>query len=279
LPLTPRNAHAALIPVLSNREIVPGIFRMAFEAPRLAAGAKPGQFVMLSIPPTHDPLLPRPFAVFNVDGQRVEILYRRVGKGTGLLSGMRTGDLLRVLGPLGNGFALPDPSVTSIVLAGGIGFASVHFLLLKLLKRQTAPTTLLYGVRSHEEIIPMESLDKKGLLIRVATEDGQQGVKGTVIDLLSTTLPRTENLPTATIESFACGPLAMLRAVAGRMKGLGMRSQFSMESRMACGYGVCQGCVIPFKGDDDPKQIKYRKVCTEGPVFAAEEICWDAIQE
>jgi dihydroorotate dehydrogenase electron transfer subunit len=279
LPLTPRNSHTALIPVLSNREIVPGIFRMAFEAPRLAAEAQPGQFVMLSIPLTHDPLLPRPFAVFNVEGSRVEILYRKVGKGTGLLSGMRTGDPLRVLGPLGNGFALPDPSVTSIVVAGGIGFASIHFLLIHLMKRQTVPTTLLYGARCHEEIVPLESFDKQGLLIRIATEDGRQGVKGTVIDLLATALPLTENLPSAAIESFVCGPMAMLRAVAERMKGLGMRAQFSMESRMACGYGVCQGCVIPFKGDDGPQQIKYRKVCTEGPVFAAEEICWDAIQE
>lgn len=279
MPLTPHNTPAALIPVLSNKQIVPGIFLMAFEAPRLAAEAQPGQFLMLSIPPTHDPLLPRPFAVFNVAGQRVEVLYRRVGKGTRLLSGMRTGDLLRVLGPLGNGFALPDPSVTSIVVAGGIGIASVHFLLVHLLARQSAPTTLLYGVRSHEEIVSLRSLDKKGLLIRVATEDGQQGVKGTVLDLLSTTLPQTQNLPTASIESFVCGPLAMLRAVAARMKGLGMRAQFSMESRMACGYGVCQGCVIPFKGDHDPKQIKYRKVCTQGPVFPAEEICWEAIRE
>jgi len=279
LSLIPHKAPTALIPVLSNREIVPGIFLMAFEAPRLAAEAKPGQFVMLSIPPTHDPLLPRPLAVFNVDGQCVEVLYRRVGKGTGLLSGMRTGDLLRVLGPLGNGFDLPDPSVTCILLAGGIGFASLHFLLVNLLKRQTAPTTLLYGARSHRDLIPIESLDKRGLLIHVATEDGQKGVKGTAIDLLSTTLPGKGRLPATTIESFVCGPLAMLRAVALRLKGLGMRAQFSMESRMACGYGVCQGCVIPCKGEEDSKRVRYRKVCTEGPVFPGEEIFWDGIKD
>jgi dihydroorotate dehydrogenase electron transfer subunit len=278
LPLTPHNTSTALIPVLANKEIVPGIFRMAFEAPRLAAEAQPGQFVMLSIPPTHDPLLPRPFAVFNVEGQSVEILYRTVGKGTGLLSGMRTGDILRVLGPLGNGFSLPGPSVTSIVVAGGIGIASVHFLLVALLKRQKVPTTLLYGARSHQEIVPLESLGKEGLLIRIATEDGRQGIKGTVIDLLSTALPRTENPATAAMESFVCGPMAMLKAVAGRMKDLGMRTQFSMESRMACGYGVCQGCVIPFKGADHPQQVKYRKVCTEGPVFAAEDVFWEAME-
>jgi dihydroorotate dehydrogenase electron transfer subunit len=279
LPLTPHDTHAALIPILSNREVVPDIFRMAFEAPRLAAEARPGQFVMLSIPHTHDPLLPRPFAVFNVEGQRVEILFRRVGKGTGLLAGMRTGDLLRVLGPLGNGFTQPDPSVRSIVVAGGIGIASVHFLLVELVKRQTDRTTLLYGVRSREEIVPLESLEKKGLVARIATEDGQQGVKGTVMDLLPATLPQERDLSTAAFESFVCGPLAMLRAVAVRMKGLGMKAQFSMESRMACGYGVCQGCVLPFRGDEGPQQIKYRKVCTEGPVFWADEICWEAIRE
>jgi dihydroorotate dehydrogenase electron transfer subunit len=279
LPLTPRDTHTALIPILSNREVLPDIFLMAFEAPRIAAEARPGQFVMLSIPATHDPLLPRPFAVFNVEGQRVEILFRRVGKGTGFLAGMRAGDLLRVLGPLGNGFALPDPAVKSIVIAGGIGIASVHFLLVRLLKQQTAPTTLLYGTRSHREIVPLESLQKKGLLVRVATEDGRQGVKGMVTDLLPATLPQEKDLSTAPIESFVCGPLAMLRAVAGRVKVLGMKAQFSMESRMACGYGVCQGCVLPFKGDEDPRQVKYRKVCTEGPVFAAEDICWEAVRE
>jgi dihydroorotate dehydrogenase electron transfer subunit len=252
---------------------------MVFEAPRLAAEAQPGQFVMLSVPATHDPLLPRPFAVFKVQGQGVEILYRRVGKGTGLLSGMKPGDLLRVLGPLGNGFALPASSVSSIVVAGGIGIASVHFLLLDLLKRRTAPTTLLYGARSREEIVPLESLEKEGLLIRIATEDGRRGVQGTVMELLPSALPRQEDLASAAVASFACGPLGMLRALAARMEGFGMRAQFSMESRMACGYGVCQGCVLPFKGEQDPKQIEYRKVCTEGPVFDAEEICWEALQE
>ena len=279
MPLTPQNNRASLLPILSNKEIVPGIFLMSFEAPRLAAESLPGQFVMLSIPPLYDPLLPRPFAVFNVEGQRVEILFRRVGKGTALLAEMKAGDMLRVLGPLGNGFTLPQPPVPSNVVAGGIGIASVHFLLVELLEGKAASTTLLYGVRSHEEIVPLDSLREKGLDVRIASEDGLEGIQGTVLDLMPASRAGKEAPPSAAGEFFVCGPPAMLRAVARRMRDLGVSAQFSMESRMACGYGVCQGCVIPFKVTENPEQIRYRKVCTEGPVFRSEDICWDALQE
>jgi dihydroorotate dehydrogenase electron transfer subunit len=279
LPLKPQPAHLSCVPVLSNRQIVPEIFLLNLEEPRLAEAACAGQFVMLSIPNLRDPLLPRPFAVFNVDGRCVEILYKRVGKGTGLLSQMREGDLLTVLGPLGNGFSLPEDSVTALVLAGGIGIASVHFLLVQLLKRRSGSTTLLYGVRSHEELIPLKPLEEKGLLIRIATEDGRRGMKGTVTELLATGQDPANELTEGAAEAFVCGPLAMLKAVAGQMEALGIRGHFSLESRMACGYGVCQGCVVPFRSGNDPQQVRYRKVCTEGPVFSAEEICWEEIRE
>ncbi len=279
MPLTEEITPAPVVPVLSNTEVVPEFFRLAFEAPHIAAKARPGQFLMLSLPSLRDPLLPRPFAVFLVEEQRVEILYRRVGKGTGLLSRVREGEPVRVLGPLGNGFVLPDPAAKSIIVAGGCGIASVHFLLLNLLKRPSASTALLYGVRSHQEIIPLEPLEKRGLLVRIATEDGRRGLKGTVTDLLSTFLEHLAPLSETLVESFVCGPLPMLRAVAAQMNRLGIKAQFSLESRMACGYGVCQGCVLPFKAGEVPGTIRYRKVCAEGPVFSPEEVCWDAIPE
>ncbi len=268
------NRRAALTAIVSNREIVPGTFLMAFEEPRLAAEVRPGQFLMLSIPAAHDPLLPRPFAVFNREGPRVEILYRRVGKGTGRLAGLKRGDSLRALGPLGNGFPLPAPSVASLVVAGGVGIASVHLLLLHLLKHQSVPTTLLYGARSHQEIIPLESLEAQGLRIHIATEDGLRGVKGTVAALLSTTPALWEDGAAASTEAFVCGPMAMLRAVVARLNRPGIRTHVSLESRMACGYGVCQGCAMPFKDKENPERVRYRKVCTDGPVFTADEIPW-----
>ncbi len=274
------DAEATVVHVLSNQEIASEIFLIAFASPRLAEETVPGQFVMLSVPPLYDPLLPRPFAVFNVEGPRVEIVYRRVGKGTGQLSRAREGDPLRVLGPLGQGFTLPDPDVRAVAVAGGIGIASVHFLLVRLLQRRSQPTTLLYGVRSRKELIPLESLERQGLVVRIATEDGRKGVQGTVEPLLEANLgPGDVGPPPEARACFVCGPPGMLRAVAGRIRGLGLRAQFSLESRMACGYGVCQGCVLPFRDERDPAKVRYRKVCTEGPVFDPDQIAWDAIPE
>jgi dihydroorotate dehydrogenase electron transfer subunit len=277
LPLTSQPVYNVCLPVLSNREIVPEIFLLALEEPRLAAAARPGQFMMCSIPPLKDPLLPRPFAVYNAEGSRIEIVYKRVGKGTALLAEMGAGDVLRVLGPLGNGFPPPSPSLKALVLAGGIGIASVHFLLRHLLKAGRPPPTLLYGVRSPEELVPLEHLEKSGLLLHIATEDGKRGVKGMVTDLLSTVLEQGSARSRADTEAFVCGPLPMLKAVAKPMATLEIKAYFSLESRMACGYGVCQGCVIPVRDEKGPKSTPYRKVCTDGPVFRAEDIAWEAI--
>jgi len=279
LPLTSQPVYNVCLPVLSNREIVPEIFLLALEEPRLAAAARPGQFVMCSIPLLKDPLLPRPFAVFNAEGSRFEIVYKRVGKGTALLADMGPGEVLRVIGPLGNEFPRPDPSAKALVLAGGIGIASVHYLLLRLLKGDGPPPTLLYGVRSSKELVPLEHLERSGLLLHIATEDGGRGVKGMVIDLLSTALEEGAGISGADTVAFVCGPVPMMKAVARKMANLEIKAYSSLESRMACGYGVCQGCVVPLRDEKEPKGILYRKVCTDGPVFSAEEISWEEVPQ
>jgi dihydroorotate dehydrogenase electron transfer subunit len=152
-------------------------------------------------------------------------------------------------------------------------------LLLHLLKHQSVPTTLLYGARTRQELVPLEALEAQGLRIRIATEDGLHGVKGTVASLLDTTPPLSGNGAAASIEAFVCGPMAMLRAVTSRLNRPGIRTHVSLESRMACGYGVCQGCVMPFKDKEDPKRVRYRKVCADGPVFTADEILWEEAEE
>jgi dihydroorotate dehydrogenase electron transfer subunit len=173
---------------------------------------------------------------------------------------------------------MPAGSVTALVVTGGIGIASVHFLLAHLLKKPSAPAILLYGVRSADEIIPLEGLERKGLLIRMATEDGKRGLKGTVVDLLSNTLGGAGAPEKKSTEAFVCGPPGMLRAAAGTLAAFGIKGHFSLESRMACGYGVCQGCVVPVRDEAAPDGIRYRKVCTDGPVFPAERICWEDIR-
>ena len=263
--------------VLSNRQLRSGISLLAFEEPRLAERSRPGHFLMVTLPGLHDPLLPRPFAVYNVEGSRVEILYKKVGKGTGLLSSLRPGDPLQVLGPLGNGFRMPEPPVLCLLLAGGIGIASLHFLAKQGLRRGL-PTVLLYGARSGEEIVPLDGLESMGLDLRLATEDGARGFQGRVTDLFQRFLKDVQGLSPLHTAAFVCGPPAMLRQVAGILQANGMDGQFSLEARMACGYGVCQGCVARTLNPGEPHGWQYRKVCTEGPVFGLNEIDWQAIE-
>ncbi len=275
MSLNSPSARNVYLPVLHNKEIAPGIFRLAFEDTVLSKMIKPGQFLMLGFPHLKDPLLPRPLAAFNVAGDLIEVLYQRVGKGTGLLSRMGEGELLRVFGPLGNGFSLPLDT-PSLIIVGGMGIASVHLLILELLQRDLPPM-LLYGSRTNKGLLPLEILEEKRLAIHLATEDGTRGLKGTTLDLLQHLSEQTEGFAKTYKEAFVCGPMAMLKALAGFLDDYGINSQVSLESRMACGYGVCQGCVIPTRDFKNPDNIRYQKVCVDGPVFNGEEICWEAL--
>ena len=168
--------RSTLVRVGENRALGEEIFLLRFADSGLAAAARPGQFVMVSLPDLLDPLLPRPFAVFDINGGTVEVLYKRTGKGTRLLCGLRAGDSLRVLGPLGKGYSPPPAGARVLVVAGGIGFASVHFQIKGLLA-MNLPVHLFYGTRSAAELYPTEALRQAGLEVHVATEDGRRGFK------------------------------------------------------------------------------------------------------
>ncbi|MEW6440930.1 MAG: dihydroorotate dehydrogenase electron transfer subunit [bacterium] len=275
MPLTSARRSVLDLSVLSNQQVFPGTFLLTFEGGPLSESVRPGQFVMLSLPGRLDPLLPRPYAVYDVEGSRAQVLYKRVGKGTRLLSLLRPGDPFRILGPLGNGFLLPEPAAPCLILAGGMGFASVH-LLARRARAAGCRTRLLYGARTGQEIPPLAALESRGVDVRVATEDGKVGFHGRVTDLLRRTLEAPgEPLPSATL-AFVCGPPSMLRQAAGMLEEAGIEGQFSLEARMACGYGVCQGCVTRAKRTGESQQAAYRKVCAEGPVFRTDEIDWEA---
>ena len=277
MSVTAGTLPVAIPSVLFNRHLAAANFLLAFDEPRLAELVRPGHFLMVTLPGLHDPLLPRPFAVYNVEGSRIEILCKKIGKGTALLSLLRTGDPLQILGPLGNGFRIPEPPAFCLLLAGGIGIASLH-LLAKHSLRRGLPTVLLYGAKSGREIVPMEELESMGLELRIAVEDGTRGFQGLVTDLFLRFVKDMRGLSPIHTTTFVCGPPAMLRQVAGILKAKGMDAQFSLEARMACGYGVCQGCVTRALDPAHPQGWQYRKVCTEGPVFGLNEIDWQAIE-
>jgi len=265
--------------VIRNREVARGTFLLTLDAGEETVPVDPGQFFMVGFPGVRDPLLPRPFAAFDRESQRLEILYRRVGMGTDLLSRVRPGSVLQVFGPLGRGYRMEGPHDTpALVVSGGIGLASVY-LLIKRLLASNRPVTLLHGVRSSEELFPLEPAvgGHPSLVLRVATEDGGQGYPGNVHDLWIDLQRREPGFAARHAAAFLCGPRPMLRAFAPELRALGVSAQVSLEANMACGYGVCQGCAVPGWGGPEGVAGRYRKVCTDGPVFLAEEVDWGAM--
>jgi dihydroorotate dehydrogenase electron transfer subunit len=255
-------------------------FRLSLDARAIPDSVQPGQFFMISFPGVFDPLLPRPFAAFDREGERLDLLYRKVGKGTGILAELRTPATLQVFGPLGRGYRTEAAAGTGILIfAGGIGFASVYLLLKDLLSREY-PVTLLYGTRFADQLYPLEEELRAHpcLELHLATEDGGEGVQGNVHELY---LSLRENEPGFADKhqlAFGCGPLPMLKAFAGTLQALGLPSQVSLEANMACGYGVCQGCAVSAGRSREAAAGGYRKVCADGPVFSTEELDWDALR-
>lgn len=231
---------------------------------RLETGWKsydPGQFVMLEIPGP-DTFLRRPFSICRLCEGVVEICYKVVGKGTAQMTEMKAGSKTSVLGPLGKGFRVPSSEfgVRNLLVAGGYGVAP----LLGLAEKLSSAISLFYGAKTKDDLLYIDEFKKLGVELHIATEDGSMGEKGIVTDVLEKFLLTTDDRRLTTI--YACGPHGMLNAVK-RLHACTparLHVQLSLESHMACGTGVCAGCVVMnAKGE-------YVRVCKEGPVFDAE---------
>ena len=252
--------------VLSHKPAGRGYYRIVLNAPEIASGARPGQFVMLRVSENLDPLLARPFGISDVPAKSaIEILYRVVGKGTTMLTGRKVGEKLVVLGPLGRGFPLPDKGKTLVMVAGGSGFPPLHFLS----QRVGCSSHLFLGSRDRECLPPtgiLRNFRNSCTRVHIATEDGSMGSQGMTTDILNAFVTKLERK--FNIVLCACGPHSMLAAVSRIANLHAIPCYVSMEERMACGLGVCMGCSIPMKGGG------YKRACKEGPVFDAQEIDW-----
>ena len=256
--------HRALI--VSHKPVGRGYYRLVLNAPEAARAALPGQFVMLRVSDTLDPLLARPFGISAVMSRSsIEIVYRVVGKGTMRLTTSKAGQTLSLLGPLGKGFPLPDKKTMPVLIAGGSGFPPLHFLA----QRAGSRAHLFLGARN-KSCLPAtgivrsfkETTDK----VHIATDDGSVGVQGTSTDILSIFLTKMQQK--THIILYACGPHAMLAAASRIAAEHAIPCYVSMEERMACGLGACMGCSIPMKAGG------YKRACKEGPVFDSREIDW-----
>jgi dihydroorotate dehydrogenase electron transfer subunit len=250
--------------VIEHEELGDKLYRLRLRAPQIAAQAKPGQFVMLKVRHGKDPLLARPFSIHGVEGEDFFILYRVVGRGTSILSLTRTGKSLAVWGPLGAGFDLNVEN--PILVAGGMGIAPLPFVAEKLVRQGKKPAFILGMLTTNGFEALVEAMQNRlklsDITISWATEDGSLGLKGLVTHLL----PDALKTPGSSV--LTCGPMPMLKAVAKIAAEHNTPCQVSLEAPMACGIGVCLGCVIPQAGGG------YLRACQEGPVLDAGRVDW-----
>jgi len=251
-------------------------------APAIAASAAPGQFVMVKIGSGplghHDPLLRRPFSVFEVlrarDGAPVGItlLNKRIGISTSLIYAARPGQVAACLGPLGRPFTLVDPPSEAWMVAGGVGLAPFAALAGALQARHVK-TTLFYGARKGDELFYLDFFRALGVELVLTTEDGSAGERGRVVAPLERRLAGRPPADVAPAMIFACGPEGMLAATARTAAKFGRPCQVSVERIMGCGLGGCYSCVVPIRGDDG--RFHHVRSCIAGPVLAADQIRWD----
>ncbi|MBW1741576.1 MAG: dihydroorotate dehydrogenase electron transfer subunit [Deltaproteobacteria bacterium] len=257
------------VQILHHIKVGSGYFRIGLAFPELARIARPGQFVMVRLPERRIPLLRRPFSVHNrlVEGEEVygfELLYKVVGKGTRALSGLKAGDLLDVLGPLGNGFSCPEGMRDVLLVAGGIGVASLYYLALFLAEHRAVGSTVFLGGRTAADILCQRAFESMGTKVCITTEDGTLGEKGLITSRVQEAL-KVDGKPDMI---YACGPNPMLKAVGDIAATYEVRCQISLETAMVCGFGACLGCAVE-KADS---RGTYFHACTDGPVFDSRAI-------
>ncbi len=250
--------------ILENAVVGPDTWRMQIRSPKVAGAAQPGQFIMVSVGhETTDPLLRRPLSIHQAKDDVLTLLYRIVGKGTKLMSFMKKGEEVSLLGPLGKGFQIKSASHHCLV-GGGLGVAPLLFLATEIKRRLPTETmSILLGGRSKNELLVLNDFQKVAPVF-LATDDGSLGMPGLVTELLV-----KEVKGPATI--YTCGPAPMMKGVAQCARDKKWSCQVSLETMMACGMGACLGCTVQRSGFDESEK-KYVHVCKDGPVFEAGEI-------
>ena len=252
--------------VISRREISPGLVVLAFENSFIARNTQPGQFVnVLPKIGFTDPLLRRPFSVYNITGENVEIIIQDHGRGTNILAATQPGEFLDVLGPLGKPWHTGSKNYdVAIMLIGGVGVASMP-LLAKYFQKESIRYAAYYGARN-ASLFADEYLNN----IEYSTDDASKGFHGSVIENLRGHLRQGKY---SQPKLFVCGPTGMMRAAVKLANDFKIPCEISLETEMACGIGICQGCPIQTSAPElEATGRKFHLVCTHGPSFEQEAI-------
>ncbi|MEO8522946.1 MAG: dihydroorotate dehydrogenase electron transfer subunit [Acidobacteriota bacterium] len=263
--------------VISNTRLSDDYSVIALAAPEVAALARPGQFVMVKTSRGADPLLRRPFSIFEIlrDAERrpigLTLLNKRIGVGTGRLYETAAGARLACLGPLGRPFEAVLPPTEAWMVAGGVGLAPFVTLAEALGAAGSRPR-LFYGARSAADLYYVGLFEALGVEVTLATEDGSLGHRGFVTDPLGAALAAAAGRE---IRLSVCGPTPMMRAVSELAASHGVRCDVSLEQVMGCGLGGCYSCVVPAR--DAQGAPHFVRSCIEGPVFDASRIVWNGL--
>jgi dihydroorotate dehydrogenase electron transfer subunit len=260
--------------VVFNLEVAEDFYLMRLGVPHIAAEVVPGQFVEVRVSSQFSPFLRIPLSICNTDSDAgtVDILYEDMGPKSRALSLQQPGNEVACLGPLGHGFKAPAADLDAVLVGGGIGTPPLLFLGEKL-RYAGRQVCLLVGARSSGKHLPDTLLSAAARDVQKATDDGSVGHHGLVTDLLKKKLDEVE---ACTV--YTCGPHAMMAAVAAICRESQIPCQASLEEYMACGFGVCVGCVIEVTPPESETVVspymQYSRICVDGPVFDAHRVCW-----
>lgn len=245
------------VTILENKKINGKYFKLAFQSVPLSKNVQPGQFLQIRIQDSNDPYLRRPFSYYRILGQRIEILYEILGRGTGILSTKEKGETLQVMGVLGNGFSTALGKKKRILVAGGVGLPPLVFL-----AERYPAEALLIGTKSKLEVLPKTELRKVKARTLYSTEDGSYGRKGLVTGILEKILMK-EDPKDLFIQT--CGPKRMMAAVIALARKYGIEGEASWDETMACGVGACLGCMVKTTSG-------LQRACADGPVFPFKDL-------
>lgn len=251
--------------VKSNKKVGPDIYKMILKANKRIE-ANPGQFIHLKIKnDSYDPLLRRPFSIFDVNKKNnlLTIFYKVCGRGTKLMTEIKNGEEVDVLENLGNGFNLKMKNKNLVLIGGGMGIAPLYYLAKKLAK--TNRLRVLLGAQNKEELIFLNNkFSKLDLKLDNATIDGSLGFKGNVVDLLKNIIKDKQKIDYI----YSCGPTPMLKELKKIVINNDIETEASLEERMGCGVGVCLSCTVRTSNGN-------KRACKEGPVFPLKEVIFD----
>jgi dihydroorotate dehydrogenase electron transfer subunit len=266
--------------VIANHALSPDYNVLALAAPEIAAIAEPGQFVMVKAGSGLDPLLRRPFSVFEIMHDSagapigITLMNKRIGPSTSLVYTARAGQRVSCLGPLGRPFLLVNPPAEAWMVAGGVGLAPFATLAAALHARGVR-STLFYGARRGDELFCLNLFRDLAVDLVLTTEDGSVGEAGRITAPLERALASRAANDSATHPAtiYACGPEGMLAATAKLAVRFGQPCQVSVERMMGCGLGGCYSCVVPMRAEHGG--FHHVRSCIAGPVLDGAEILWD----